>query len=130
MRINLTDACSHAGTLPSTANTATAFLHDFFGYRIARLRLWPPRSPDLSPSNVFLRAFLNQRVYSNNSKSLEVHKHKPEWPVTDTDQQATLQAARNTVERVKAFLQESGGHFQHLLQFHISICLSYYLPHS
>ena len=106
-----------------TANTATAFLHDFFGYRIAGLRLWPPRSPDLTPSDVFLRGFLNQRVCSNNPNSLEVLKHNTERPVTDSDQQAMLQAPRHSVKRVKVFLQESGGRFQHLLELHISICL-------
>jgi hypothetical protein len=104
------------GETDVTANTATAFFHDFFSYRIARLRLWSPRFPELTPPDFFLRVFLNQRVYSNNPKSLDFLKHNTERAVTDTDQQTALQAARNTVKRVKAFLQESGGYFQLLVQ--------------
>jgi len=131
LHLNKTDWClQQHGKTALTANTATAFLHDFFGYRNARLRLWPPRYPDLTPSDFFLRGCLNQRVYTNNPKGLEVLKHNTERAVTDIDQQATLQAAKNTVKRVRAFLQEIGGHFQHLLKLHFSICLPDCLPHS
>jgi hypothetical protein len=37
-----------------TAETRTAFLQDFFGDRIVTCGLWPPESPDLTPSEFIL----------------------------------------------------------------------------
>jgi hypothetical protein len=67
-------------TTAHTANT-TALLQGFFSERIVGRGLWPPRSPDLTARDCFLRGFIKERVYSNNPQSLEELKHNTEQTV-------------------------------------------------
>jgi hypothetical protein len=41
------------GATANTAKATEAFLQNFFGYRAVGRRLWPPRSPDLTPPYFF-----------------------------------------------------------------------------
>jgi hypothetical protein len=70
----------------ATAHTAniTDLLQEFFGERIVGRGLSPPRSPDLTPPCFFLWGFLKERVYLNNSGSLEELKHIYEQTVANT----------------------------------------------
>jgi hypothetical protein len=40
-------------------------------FRVKKRGFWPPRSPDLTSHELLLLGFLKERVYSNNSVSLE-----------------------------------------------------------
>jgi hypothetical protein len=59
--------------------------------------------------------FYKERVYLNNSRSLEEMTHNTEQTVTNTDPEILHIVVQNTLKRVDACLQGSGGHFQHLL---------------
>ena len=50
----------------ATAHMSMAPLHDVFADRIISKTIWPPRSPDLSPSNFFLWGAMKNSFYSNN----------------------------------------------------------------
>jgi len=47
------------------------FAQEFFDDRVIVRGLWPPRSPDLSPSDFFSWAYLKNHVYEKNPKTLE-----------------------------------------------------------
>ena len=48
---------------PTYQENKTAFLHDFFSDLLSGEWIWPPRSPILTPSELFLWGFLELRVY-------------------------------------------------------------------
>jgi hypothetical protein len=74
--------------------TTTNVLQNVFGNRIIGHGFWPPRSPGLTSPDFFLREFLKERVYSNNTINLEDFKHKNEGTTASIDQQNLLQVAR------------------------------------
>jgi hypothetical protein len=48
-----------------------AYLESVFSGRLISKRLWPPRSPDLSPPDSFLWGHLKDTVYSNHPHTLQ-----------------------------------------------------------
>jgi hypothetical protein len=48
-----------------------AYLESVFPGRLTSKRLWPPRSPDLSPPDLFLWGYLKDTVYSNHPHTLQ-----------------------------------------------------------
>jgi hypothetical protein len=68
--VNKPDWClQQRGKTALTANTATAFLEDFFGYRTARLRLWSPRSKTSRHLNSFYEDFLTKESTAKTHKA-------------------------------------------------------------
>jgi len=53
------------GATSRTSHASMAEIQSFFGDRVISKRLWPPRSPDLTPSDYFLWGYLKGRVYQN-----------------------------------------------------------------
>jgi hypothetical protein len=45
------------GATAHTTNSTMQMLSEFFGGRIISRNLWPPRSPDLSPPDLYLGGF-------------------------------------------------------------------------
>ena len=54
------------GATAHTAHMSMALLDNVFEDRIISKTIWPPRSPDLSPSHFFLWGAMKNSVYSNN----------------------------------------------------------------
>ena len=73
------------GATAHTVHTTTPFLQDFFGDHIDWRCLWPSWSPDLTPADFFLWAFLIERAYPNHSRSLENLKHNTKQAFYCTD---------------------------------------------
>jgi hypothetical protein len=65
----------------------------------ASVRLFRPRPPDLTPSDVFLWEFLKERDYSNNPRSLEELKHNTEQTVANTDRETLRKVAQKTLKK-------------------------------
>jgi hypothetical protein len=65
------------GASSHTARSTMDTLHKLFGERIISKGLWPPRSPDLSPPDLFLWSFLKgqcvQEQTTHNGGSEEEH---------------------------------------------------------
>jgi hypothetical protein len=53
------------GATCHTSNDSIAKIESFFEDRIISKGLWPPRSPDLTPPDLFLWGILEGRVYGN-----------------------------------------------------------------
>ena len=60
------------GATAHTAHMSTALLDDVFADRIISKTIWPPRSPDLSPSFFFfLWGAMKNSLYSNNPHTID-----------------------------------------------------------
>ena len=58
----------------ATAHTAAStmeILHEFFGENVISKGVWPPRSPDLTSPDFFLRSYLKNTVYRSNPQGLK-----------------------------------------------------------
>jgi hypothetical protein len=92
-----------------------AYLESVFPGRLISKRLWPPRSPNLSPPDLFLWGHLKGTVYSNHPhtlQELQANIHR----TVDRISTGTLQNVfANMIHRVHLCEERHGGHFQHLL---------------
>jgi hypothetical protein len=92
-----------------------AYLESVFPGRLISKRLWPPRSPDLSPPDFFLWGHLKDTVYSNHPHALQELQANIQRTV-DRISTGTLQNVfANMIRRVHLCEERDGGHFQHLL---------------
>jgi hypothetical protein len=87
----------------------------FFDDRIISKNLWPPRSPDITPSDYFLWGYLKQVVYSNHPKTIEDLKQNIDVTILNISQETLKKVVRNMVTCVNTWYAENGGHFQNLL---------------
>jgi len=53
------------GATSDTSYVSIVEIRSFIGDRVVSNGLWPPRSPDLTPPDYFLWAYLKGRVYRN-----------------------------------------------------------------
>jgi hypothetical protein len=77
--------------------------------------LWPPRSPDLSPPDLFMWSHLKGHVYNSNPHTTEDIKTNITETTASINQRTLRQVTQNMVKRVNACIQKSGGHLQQLL---------------
>jgi hypothetical protein len=90
-------------------------LESVFPGRLISKRLWPPRSPDLSPPDFFLWGHLKDTVYSHHPHTLQGFQANIQRTV-DRISTGTLQnVVANMIRRVRLCEEHNGGHFQHLL---------------
>jgi len=62
------------GATSHTSHASVAEIKYFFGDRVISKGLWPPRSPDLTPSDYFLIGYLKGRVYQNKPRTIDALK--------------------------------------------------------
>ena len=48
-----------------------AEIQSLFGDRVIPKGLWPPRSPDLTPSDYFVWGYLKEKIYHNKPQNIE-----------------------------------------------------------
>ena len=86
-----------------------------FGERIISRDLWPPRSPDLTPPDLYLWGKLKGLVYADNPCSINDFKHNIRQVIADIRCKELHQVLSSLRRRVELCLQEDGSHFQQLL---------------
>ena len=59
------------GATCHTSNESMAEIESFFDDRFISKALWPPRSPDLSPPDIFLWGALKQKAYANKPRTIQ-----------------------------------------------------------
>jgi hypothetical protein len=111
-------------SLDSSGNSSTgvqkvthpmAYLESVFPGLLISKRLWPPRSPDLCPPDLFLWGHLKDTVYSNHPHTLQELQANIERTV-DRISTGTLQNVfPNIIRRLHLYEERNGRHFQHLL---------------
>jgi hypothetical protein len=88
---------------------------NLFSGRLISKRLWPPRSPDLSPTDFFLWGNLKDTVYSNHPHTLQELQANIQRTVDKVSTGTLQNVFANMIRRVHLCEERIGGHFQHLL---------------
>jgi len=103
------------GATSHTSHTSMAEILSFFGNSFISKGLWPPRSPNLTPTDYSLWGYLKGRVYQNNPRTIDTLKAN----ITEEIQAVTVDVLARTFQsiarRVQSCLDANGGHFQHIL---------------
>jgi hypothetical protein len=104
------------GALPHSTRAITTFLNEAFENRwISRFEptVWPARSPDLSPNDFFLWAYLKSKVYDNVVIQNVQVKTRFRGVCNDINPNC-LRNASQGFHRLAYCLESEGGHFEHL----------------
>jgi hypothetical protein len=102
----------------ATAHTATYsinVLNKVFENRLISHGLWPARSPDLNPCDLYLWENLKDEVYSNNPHTLVELKQSIRETISSTEVSELKIVSNNIFKRHEACLRAEGRHFEHLL---------------
>jgi len=103
------------GATSHTSHSSMAEIQSFFGYRIISKKLWPPRSPDLTPPDYFLSGYLKGRVYQNKPRTKDALKANIIEEIQAVTADVLARTFQNTARRFQSCLDANGGHFQHML---------------
>ena len=90
-------------------------IEGFFKDRIISEKLRPPRSPDLTPADFFLRGLLKGKLYNNTPRTIEQLKDAIRQAIEDVNFDALGTVFQNLEKRIQLCLDVKGDHFQHLL---------------
>lgn len=108
------------GATAHTANVTMEILREIFpGRLISRFGdlAWPPRSPDLTPSDFFLWGHLKERVYINKPKTLQQLKENIQEEIGNLSPEVLKKVMENAIERTRICSNSEGGHLTDVI-FH------------
>ena len=103
------------GATSHTSHASMAEIQSFFGDRVISKGLWPPRSPDLTPPDYFLWAYLKGRFYQNKPRTIDAFKANITEEIQAVTADVLARTFQNMARRVQSCLDANGGHFQHML---------------
>ena len=93
------------GATSRTSHASMAKIQSFFGDRVILKRLWPPHSPDLTPSDYFLWGYLKGRVYQNKPRTTDALKAN----ITEEIQAVTADILARTFQKYGALFSILSG---------------------
>ena len=103
------------GATSHTSHASMAEIQSFFGDRVISKGLWPPRSPDLTPPDYFLRRYPKGRVYQNKPRTIVTLKANITEEIQAVTADVLARTFQNMARRVQSCLDANGGHFQHVM---------------
>ena len=103
------------GATSHTSHASIAEIQSFSGDRVISKGLWPPRSPDLTPSDYFLWGYLKGRVYRNKPPTIDALKANITGEIEAVTADVLTRTFQNMARRVQFCLDANVGHFQHML---------------
>jgi len=71
---------------------------------------WPPRSPDLTPSDFFLWGYFKSKVYINRPQSLAALKVNIQEEITNISAETLRHVMKSVQNRASACINAKGGH--------------------
>jgi hypothetical protein len=86
-----------------------------FKDRMISKKLWPPRSPDLTPADFFLWGLLKSKVYKNTPRTIEQLKDAIRQEIEAVNVDTLGIVFQNLEKRIQVCLDVKGDHFQHRL---------------
>ena len=108
------------GAPPHTARETIAWLEQHFGDQvISRLteHEWAPHSPDLTPPDFFLWAYLKSNVYKNNPTTIRELKVAVKAEVRQISRDVCSRVIDNFYRRIQLCRRRGGSHIEHLQEF-------------
>ena len=103
------------GATSHTSHVSMAKIQSFFGDCVISKGLWPPRLPDLTPPDYFLRGYLKGRVYQNKPRTIDALKANITEEILAVKADVLARTFQNMARRVQSCLDANGGYFQHML---------------
>ncbi len=103
------------GATAHMAKKTTDVLTEFFEDRIISKGTWPAESPNLTPPDFFLWAFLKNSVYLNKPTTVDELKTKIGAQIHNIDENTYKRMFQNMIRRFDACQAIGGGQFQHNL---------------
>ena len=88
------------------------YLRQKFGKRLISKNLWPPRSPDMTPSDFFLFEHLKQQVFQNHPHTLDKLRDSITNAIGSITIETLNNVFRNMRRRVQLCLDHQVGHFE------------------
>jgi len=87
----------------------------FFKDRIISKKLWPPRSPDLKPTDFFLWGLLKGKVCKNTPRTIEQLKDVIRQEIQTVNVDTLGKVFQNLKKRIQVCLDVKGDQFQYRL---------------
>ena len=76
---------------------------------------WPARSPDLSSLDYFLWGYVKENVFKMQPGDIEILKEIVQEVVSSIVQDVLRAVMANFEKRINLYMEQQGGHFEHLL---------------
>jgi hypothetical protein len=103
------------GTTCHTSNASMREIESSFKTEFFKKKLWPPRSPDLTPADFFLWGLLKGKVYKNTPRTIEQLKDALRQEIQAVNVDTLGKVFQNLEKRFQVCLDVKGDHFQHRL---------------
>lgn len=107
------------GAPPHNSNIVKDYLNNTFPLRWTGTNgpvKWPPRSPDLTPLDFFLWGYLKDRVYTEQSSSLENLKERIIVACSSITSEMLKSVTASILTRYEKCVSNNGGHFENTLK--------------
>jgi len=82
---------------------------------LSQKKLWPPRSPDLTPAHFFLWGLLKGKVYKNTGRTIERLKDVIRQEIQAVNVDTLGKVFQNLEKRIQVYLDVKADQFQHRL---------------
>jgi len=76
---------------------------------------WPPRSPDLTPMDFSIWAYLKEKVYASTPQTLEILEDRIRQAIQNISEEHLRNILAENVKRVQLCQQEGGQRIEHLI---------------
>jgi len=113
------------GATSHTSHASMAEIQFFFGDQVISKGIWPPRSPDLTPSDYFLWGYLKGRGYQIKPRTIVALKANITVEIQAVTADVLARNFQNMARRVQSCLDGNVGQFQHMLRCHFSHTLRF-----
>ena len=87
----------------------------FSSQNYLKKNLWPPRSPDLTPTDLFLWGLLKGKVYKNTPRTIEQLKDAIRQEIQAVNVETLGKVFHNLEKLIQVCLDVKGDLFQHQL---------------
>jgi hypothetical protein len=106
------------GATAHTANNSMKLLNEIFGERVISRNVWPPCSPELTPSDFYLWGAAKSAVYRDRPRTLNELNTAITAYIRNISQADMQKVFANKIKRVQSCIDARGHHFQQHLQAH------------
>ena len=86
----------------------------FYRYHVVH-HAWPPRSPDLTPTDLFFWGFVNDLVYRTPVRDIRDLKQRIQEAIAQVTPAILENVWENLEQRLRAVIENKGGHIENVL---------------
>jgi hypothetical protein len=98
------------GATAHTANNSMKLVNEIFGERVISRNLWPPRSPDFTPTDFYLWGAAKSEVYHDRPRTFSELKTAVTAYIRNISQADLQKVFVNKIKRVQTCIDARGHH--------------------